>query len=167
MSPASTYELDQLDRDILMILQRGIPIASRPYAQMAEEIGGTSEEEVIHRIARLKTENIIRRMSGFFNSHALGYKSSLIAVRPAEGAFDEAVQVINRYQGVTHNYERNHDYAIWFTLIAINKPTMDKILDEIEASPYVDSMLRFEMNRRYKIDVTFDLEKGGDKDGQS
>lgn len=165
MSPTSTYMLDDLDRRILMILQRGIPIASRPYAVMAEEIGGVTEEEVIHRIARLKTENIIRRMSGFFNSHALGYKSSLIAVRPTPGYFDEAVQVINRYPGVTHNYERNHDYAIWFTLIAINRPTMEKILDDIQASPYVDRMLRFEMNRRYKIDVTFALEQGGHHHG--
>lgn len=60
------YQMDDLDRAILMILQRGIPLSHRPYADMAEEIGNTDEAEVIHRIARLKTENIIRRMSGFF-----------------------------------------------------------------------------------------------------
>lgn len=151
------YQMDDLDRAILMILQRGIPLSHRPYADMAEEISNTDEAEVIHRIARLKTENIIRRMSGFFNSHALGYRSMLIAVRPAAGHFDEAVQVINRYPGVTHNYERSHDFSIWFTLIAINQPTLDHILDTIEASPYVADMLRFEMSRRYKIDVTFDV----------
>lgn len=151
------YQMDDLDRAILMILQRGIPLSHRPYADMAEEIGNTDEAEVIHRIARLKTENIIRRMSGFFNSHALGYRSMLIAVRSTAGHFDEAVQVINRYPGVTHNYERSHDFSIWFTLIAINQPTLDHILDTIEASPYVADMLRFEMSRRYKIDVTFDV----------
>ncbi len=153
------YQLDDLDKDILMILQRGIPLSSRPYQTMAEEIGGVTEEEVIHRIARLKTEHIIRRMSGFFNSHALGYRSMLIAVKPAEGHFDEAVQVINRYPGVTHNYERNHDFSVWFTLIAINQPTLNRILDEIEQSPYVADMLRFEMSKRYKIDVTFALKE--------
>lgn len=162
------YQLDDLDREILMILQRGIPITHRPYADMAEAIGGdVTEEEVIRRIAHLKTEHIIRRMSGFFNSHALGYKSMLIAVRPADGHFDEAVQVINRYPGVTHNYERSHEFCIWFTLIAINQPTLNHILDEIEASPYVADMLRFEMSKRYKIDVTFDLkDKEGERYGQ-
>ena len=60
------FEMDRIDREILMILQRGIAIESRPYQAMAEEIGGVSEEEVIARIARMKEENIIRRMSGFF-----------------------------------------------------------------------------------------------------
>ena len=155
------YVLDDLDREILMILQRGIPIASRPYAMMAEEIGHITEDEVIARIARLKEENIIRRMSGFFNSHALGYKSCLVAVRPKEGRFDDAVAVINAYPGVTHNYERDHRYCLWFTLMAINQATIRHILDTIEADDAVESMLRFEMSRRFKIDVTFDLNKGG------
>lgn len=162
------YQLDDLDKEILMILQKGIPISSRPYADMAEEIGGgVTEEDVIGRIDLMKKENIIRRMSGFFNSHALGYKSMLIAVRPEKGHFDEAVAVINRYPGVTHNYERSHEFCIWFTLIAINQPTLDHILDVIEASPHVADMLRFEMSKRYKIDVTFDLKnKEGERHGK-
>ena len=102
-------ELDPIDRQILMILQRGIAIAPRPYLAMAEEIGaGLSEEEVIRRIARMKEEHIIRRMSGFFDSRRLGYQSVLVAVQPEPGSFDDAVRAINRYPGVTHNYERDH-----------------------------------------------------------
>ena len=149
--------MDAIDREILMMLQEGIPIAPRPYAVMAEKLDGVDEEEVIHRIARLKEENIIRRMSGFFNSHALGYVSTLAAVRPVDGKEAEAVSAINRYPGVTHNYKRDHEHSIWFTLIAINEPTMAHILNEIAASPYVDSLLRLDMQKRYKIDVTFDL----------
>ena len=91
-------ELDPIDRQILMILQRGIAIAPRPYLAMAEEIGaGLSEEEVIRRIARMKEEHIIRRMSGFFDSRRLGYQSVLVAVQPEPGSFDDAVCAINRY----------------------------------------------------------------------
>ena len=75
-------ELDPIDRQILMILQRGIAIESRPYQAMADEIGGISEEDVIRRIARLKETEIIRRMSGFFDSRRLGYQSMLVAVKP-------------------------------------------------------------------------------------
>lgn len=154
-------ELDPIDRQILMILQRGIAIESRPYQAMADEIGGISEEDVIRRIARMKEEHIIRRMSGFFDSRRLGYQSVLVAVQPEPGSFDDAVRAINRYPGVTHNYERDHAYSIWFTLIAINQPTLEHILDEIEAEPSVAAMMRFAMSQRYKIDVTFDVAEGG------
>lgn len=154
-------ELDPIDRQILMILQRGIAIESRPYQAMADEIGGISEEDVIRRIARMKETEIIRRMSGFFDSRRLGYQSVLVAVQPEPGHFDDAVRAINRYPGVTHNYERDHAYSIWFTLITINQPTLEHILDEIEAEPSVAAMMRFAMSQRYKIDVTFDVAEGG------
>lgn len=157
------FELDAIDRQILMILQRGIAIESRPYQAMAEEIGGVSEDEVIARIARMKENNIIRRMSGFFDSRRLGYQSMLVAVKPKPGAFDDAVAFINQFPGITHNYERSHEYSIWFTIIAINRPTLDWILDRIEACGAVEGMMRFEMTQRYKIDVTFDVaqQEGG------
>lgn len=157
------FELDAIDRQILMILQRGIAIESRPYQAMAEEIGGVSEDEVIARIARMKENNIIRRMSGFFDSRRLGYQSMLVAVKPQPGAFDDAVAFINQFPGITHNYERSHEYSIWFTIIAINRPTLDWILDRIEVCGAVDGMMRFEMTQRYKIDVTFDVaqQEGG------
>lgn len=163
------FELDYIDRQILMILQRGIAITSRPYQAMAEEIGGeVSESDVIFRIDRMKRENIIRRMSGFFDSRKLGYQSMLVAVKPKAGDFDEAVAFINQYPGITHNYERNHDYSIWFTIIAINQPTLDMILNQIETCGYVQDMMRFEMSERFKIDVTFDVAKeGGNADEPS
>lgn len=154
------YELDSIDRAILMELQKGIPITSRPYADMAETVGHeVTEDEVIRRIDRLKKENIIRRMSGFFNSPALGYKSTLVGLRPKEGRYAEAAEVVNAFPGVTHNYERDHYLNMWFTLIAINKPTLDHILAQIKSHDSVEEMLAFDMSKRYKIDVTFDLDK--------
>ena len=152
------HQLDAIDKAILMILQRGIPITTRPYLAMAEEIGNISEQEVIERIAVLKEENIIRRMSGFFNSGKLGYVSALCAIKVPPEKLDEAAAVVNRYPGVTHNYMREHEYNMWFTLIARDVKTRERILDEIEAAPCVEKVLRLYTNRRYKINVTFDLE---------
>ena len=152
------HQLDPVDKAILMILQRGIPVTSRPYLAMAEEIGGVSEAEVIDRIALLKEENIIRRMSGFFNSGKLGYVSALCAIKVPPERLAAAAQVVNRYPGITHNYVREHEYNMWFTLIASDVETRERILDEIEAQPCVEKLLRLYTNRRYKINVTFDLE---------
>ena len=151
-------QLDSVDKAILMILQRGIPVTSRPYLALAEEIGGVSEQEVIERITVLKENNIIRRMSGFFNSGKLGYVSALCAIKTPPDKLGEAAQAVNRYPGITHNYVREHEYNMWFTLIARDVETRERILDEIEAQPCVEKVLRLYTNRRYKINVTFDLE---------
>ena len=151
-------QLDQKDRAILMLLQKGIPLSSRPYLEMAQQIGDITEEDVLRRISRLKEENIIRRMSGFFNSRNLGYTSVLCAASVAEENISAAAAVINAYPGITHNYIRAHQYNIWFTLIANGEDARERILDEIEASPYVEKLLRLYTKRRFKINVTFDLE---------
>lgn len=151
------FLIDQTDKAILMILQRGIPITGRPYQDMAEEIGGITENEVIERIAILKKEQIIRRMSGFFNSRKLGYVSVLCAISVPEDKVEEVAKMVNSYPGVTHNYLRKHRYNMWFTLIAINEAEMQRILDTIEADENVEKVLRLFTNHRFKIDVTFDL----------
>jgi len=151
------YKIDEMDKRILMILQRGIPITSRPYLAMAEELGNISEDEVISRIDVLKKENIIRRMSGFFNSRKLGYVSVLCAIEVEETKIDEVSELINKFPGITHNYLRQNKYNMWFTVIAIDQETLDKIVDIIDAHPAVKRVMRFYTGHRFKIDVTFDL----------
>lgn len=151
------YQIDQTDKEILMILQRGIPICNRPYLAMAEEIGDISEDEVIRRIGILKEENIIRRMSGFFNSRKMGYVSVLCALKVPEERLAAVTALINRFPGITHNYLRKHEYNMWFTLIASCREELEQIMDIIEASPDVEQVLRLYSKERFKINVTFDL----------
>lgn len=154
------YQLDALDKKILMLLQRGIPVVKRPYLRIAQEIGGLTEQEVMERIARMKDKDsaVIRRMSGFFNSGSLGYVSALCAAKVRPEHLEEVAGLVNSYPGVTHNYERGHEYNMWFTLIAAGEAEQQKILGEIESCPHAGKVLRFYTGRRYKIDVTFKLE---------
>lgn len=155
------YQIDEIDKKILMSLQKGIPFCHRPYLQMAEEIGEISEDEVIKRISVLKKENIIRRMSGFFNSRKLGYTSALCAIQVPTEQIEEVASFLNRFPGITHNYLREHTYNMWFTLICSSKEEMNNILQLIEQHEHVNRVLRFYGEQRFKIDVTFDLWKEG------
>lgn len=162
MEPAKTlfpsdYQIDELDKKILMLLQRGIPFCSRPYQAMAEEIGGVTEDGVLRRIAVLKEQHIIRRMSGFFNSRKLGYTSVLCAIQVPDDQVEDVAALLNRFPGITHNYLRQHTYNMWFTLISGSQEELEKILAIIEQDPRVDKVLRFYSKQRFKIDVTFDL----------
>lgn len=111
MSPRS---VDDKDAAILNILQEGIDLVERPFAAIGQK-AGLSEDEVMLRIKEMK-KGAIRQISAIFDTRTLGYSSSLVAARIAPERLDEAAEIINRHPGVTHNYKRNHNFNLWFTL---------------------------------------------------
>ncbi|MEG1160282.1 MAG: hypothetical protein RSD70_07835, partial [Acidaminococcaceae bacterium] len=123
----------------------------------AADIGSLSEQEVLDRISRLKEVNIIRRMSGFFNSAKLGYVANLCAVQVAPADIPAVVAVINAFPGITHNYERDYTYNLWFTLLAISPQATEAVLSTIAATPGVQGLLRFPGKKMFKLNVTFPL----------
>ncbi|MEO8216073.1 MAG: Lrp/AsnC family transcriptional regulator [Acidobacteriota bacterium] len=108
-------EIEHRDRELLNVLQSEIPISSTPYALIGQVID-MSEKEVIKRITRLKSEGVVRRITGVFDSRRLGYSTCLVAARVEEGDVDRAAATINLHPGVSQNYLRNHDFNLWFTI---------------------------------------------------
>jgi DNA-binding Lrp family transcriptional regulator len=107
--------LDELDRRLLNLMQGSFPIASRPYAHVAEK-AGVPEQEVLDRVTRLLEERIIRQVTPIFDTRALGYSSMLVAAKVDPENPWRAATVINAHPGVSHNYLRNHEFNIWFTI---------------------------------------------------
>ena len=149
---------DETDKKLLVLLQKGIPVCSRPYHRLAEELGGVTEAEVICRISALKEKKLIRRFSGFFESRRMGYVSALCAAIVPEHNIDAATALLNGIPGVTHNYLRDHVYNMWFTLICKGEEEMIKTLRKIEESGLTDGkVLRLDGSRQFKIRTMFDV----------
>src|SRR3989338_6359469 len=108
--------MDAIDKKILNIIQTKFPIVQKPYEAIGNEVG-ISETEVITLLGNLKKEGIIRRIGATFDPRKLGFVSSLCAAKVPPEKIKEFVDVVNSYSGVTHNYERDNDYNIWFTFI--------------------------------------------------
>jgi len=104
-----------MKQEILSRIQKKFPLTSKPFAVIADELG-MQEDEVLQILQAEKEANIIRQTSAIFDTKRLGYTSSLVAFKIPEEDIDAAVQIINSHPGVSHNYERNHDFNIWFTL---------------------------------------------------
>src|SRR5690349_835026 len=107
--------MDERDRQLLNQMQNDFPLAERPFRALAERLD-SSEADVLARVERLRAEKILRQVSAIFDTKALGYKSSLVAMRAAPGRVHEAAQILNEHPGVSHNYERNHEFNLWFTI---------------------------------------------------
>ncbi|MFZ0612049.1 MAG: AsnC family transcriptional regulator [Desulfobacterales bacterium] len=148
--------LDETDRRILNRIQTRFPIAPRPYAVIAADLGLT-ETEVIERIGRLKSKDIIRRIGGNFVPEKVGFVSTLCAARVPETAIEQFAEVVNRYPGVTHNYQRDNPYNIWFTFIAPSMAEIEENLKQIERQTGIARILNMPATRVFKIRAKFDL----------
>ncbi|MDZ4655346.1 MAG: Lrp/AsnC family transcriptional regulator [Coriobacteriia bacterium] len=149
-------ELTDLDRRVISTIQAAFPIKARPYAVLAEEFGSTGAD-VLASVKRMKAEGVIRRIGAMFDSHRLGYCSTLCAIAVPEERIEEVATLIGEYHNVTHNYEREDRYNIWFTLIAPSRARIQMILDEIVERTGIDDILDLPAVRLFKIKVDFDL----------
>jgi DNA-binding Lrp family transcriptional regulator len=101
--------------EILSIIQKKFPLTTKPFLEIAKELN-ISEDKVLNIIQSAKDEKIIRQTSAIFDTKSLGFKSSLVAFKVKEEDIDKAVEIINAHPGISHNYERDHDFNIWFTI---------------------------------------------------
>jgi DNA-binding Lrp family transcriptional regulator len=147
-------ELLAFDKELLNYLQGNIPICSRPFAKMAEELG-TDEETIIARIRALKAEGYLRRIGTFFNSNSLGYVGTLVALKVEPSEIPPVAEAVNKYPEATHNYEREGKYNLWFTLLTRDSEHESNILSEIRNLPGVEDMMKLKSNKKYKVNVQF------------
>jgi len=148
--------MDSINYKLLEIIQDGFPISSEPYKDLAISLG-VSEEEIIGRIRKLQEQGIMRRLGAIFDSRKLGYKSTLCAIKVPEEQIANVAKIINSYPGVTHNYLREHEYNMWFTLIAPSKEHIDKICSEIISESGIDDLMQLPAKRFFKIKVKFSV----------
>ena len=147
--------LDPVDKRILGAIQSGFPVCERPFLKIAESIG-TSEDTLIERIKTLKENRIIRRFGAVFESRKLGYVSTLVAVRiPDAGRIPAVAAEINRFNEVTHNYQRENRFNLWFTLIAESRKRVEEIISRVESLSGVEEVHDLPADEMYKIKVDF------------
>jgi len=151
--------MDEKSKKLINLIQDNFPIESRPYLKIAKELDIT-EEEVINIIKELKNENYIKRLGGIFNSKKLGYYSTLCAIKVPENRIFEVATVINNYYGVTHNYLRNHNFNMWFTVIAPSKEEVYGFIKELKFRTGIDEVIELPALKLFKINVKFHLKEG-------
>lgn len=149
-------EINDIDRAILNRIQSDFPITSRPYQSIADEFG-LSENEIINRISRLKKEGIIRRIGGNFVPEKLGFVSTLCAAKVPENQIEFFARTVNLYPGVTHNYQRDNKFNVWFTFIASSMEEIEASLEQISRETGVKEILNLPAIKVFKIKAQFEL----------
>jgi siroheme decarboxylase len=148
--------MDAIDKKILNILQKEFPLEERPFLIVAERCG-INEEDALSRIQKMKDKGIIRRIGAVFDGAKLGRISTLCAARVPQDKLEEFVNVVNASKGVTHNYLRDNEYNIWFTINAATAEELESFLADLKKKTSVTDILDMRAVRTFKIDASFEV----------
>ncbi|MBW1711571.1 MAG: AsnC family transcriptional regulator [Deltaproteobacteria bacterium] len=147
--------MDQQDRDILNVIQSNFPLEARPFRAVAQAVGLT-EAQVMERIKALKDKGVIRRIGGNVWANKVGYVSTLCAANVPEDKLERFAETVNSISGVTHNYRRDNELNVWFTLIAPSQEELTAVLESIETKTGV-KVLNLPAIKTFKIKVDFEV----------
>jgi DNA-binding Lrp family transcriptional regulator len=155
--------LDEADKKLLNLMQGSFALTRRPFAHVAG-LAGLPEAEVMDRVQRLLDKRIIREITPIFDTRALGYQSMLVAAKVDADHPHRAAKIINSHPGVTHNYLRNHDFNLWFTIAVEpgSKLGMDGTLDVLAAETGAHSIRQLPTLKLFKIRMDLEMEAGTD-----
>jgi len=148
--------MNGIDKRILNILQKEFPLTERPFQIVAEKCG-ISEDEALSRIQELKDVGIIRRIGAVFDGAKLGRVSTLCAACVPQDKLKNFVDAVNVSKGVTHNYLRDNEYNVWFTVNAANADELELFLTDLKKKTGISDILDMRAVRTFKIDATFEV----------
>jgi siroheme decarboxylase len=152
----TNQQLDEIDKKLLNEIQWVFPLADRPYLEIAGR-HGIPEQEVMQRIGAMKKAGLVRQINAIFDTRRLGYKSALVAFAVKPDKLDSVADKVNEHPGVSHNYERNHEYNMWFTLAV---PPGSDMKDDLDRMAALDGVIKYRVLptlKLYKIGVRLDM----------
>ncbi|MFQ5997021.1 MAG: Lrp/AsnC family transcriptional regulator [Dehalococcoidales bacterium] len=153
--------LDVIEQKLLDLLQTKFPLMRRPYADLGLSLG-IAEEEIMQRIRQLKAKDLIRQISPVFDAASLGYKTTLVAMRVVGTQLDKAAKLISQNPGVSHAYERDHHFNLWFTLAVPATVEIEAELQRLTSAVSAETVFSLPALKLFKLRTYF----GSDGDDQ-
>ena len=152
-------EFDSIDREIMNRVQSAFPLVVEPFKEIADKIG-TTEQDVIDRLGILRSKNVVRQIGAIFDTRTLDYQSMLVAMRFPEDRLDKAARLLNRHPGISHNYERDGYFNLWFTIAVPPTRSLEDEVEQLGVLTVAESTRLLPTIRFFKIGVNFDMVKG-------
>ena len=146
--------LDSIDRKLLNLVQVEFPLTKEPYTDLGVRLG-IDGDEVIHRIEQLKIKGIIRQISPVLGARSLGYQITLVAMRVAENQLDKAERLIAEHTRISHGYERDHHFNLWFTLSIPPTTDIETELQQLTSPIDVEAIFALPAIKLFKIGAYF------------
>ncbi|HIF55583.1 MAG: Lrp/AsnC family transcriptional regulator [Methylococcales bacterium] len=105
--------VDEVDKQIILATQAGLPLVAQPYQAIAAQLDLTAEE-VMQRMRIMQENGIIRRVGAVPNHYKLGYRYNGMTVWDVvDEQIDYLGQLIGQLDFVSHCYHRPRHLPEW------------------------------------------------------
>jgi DNA-binding Lrp family transcriptional regulator len=148
--------LGESDKELLNEIQWTFPLVTRPFDTIAKKFD-TTPEIIKEKLNNLKEIGVLRQLSAIFDTRKLGYTSSLVAMEIEHDKLDYVASQINRHPGVSHNYERDHQFNLWFTLAVPPGADLNSELEKFNVLKGIKKVRMLPTLQLFKIGVKLDM----------
>lgn len=150
--------LSSLQQTLLNDYQRDFPLTSTPFSEIAQK-NNTDVATVLKTIKGLIDTGSVTRVGPVFRPNTIGV-STLAAMQIPQAKLEAVADLINQYQEVNHNYERGHDFNLWFVATASNQQHLEATIQAIEKQTGY-AVMRLPLLKEYHIDLGFKMSLKG------
>lgn len=162
----SKMNLGEIDRKLLSMVQVEFPLTSEPYNELGLKLG-INGDDVIQRIQQQKAKGVIRQISPVLDARRLGYRTTLAAMRVTRSELDKATKLLLEHPGVSHCYERDHLFNLWFTLAINSKTDIQTEFARLTSSIIPEDAFALPAIKLFKIGTYFDVGGNGRKESST
>ena len=148
--------LAESDKELLNEIQWTFPLVTRPFDAIAKKFD-TTPEIIKEKLNNLKEIGVLRQLSAIFDTRKLGYTSSLVAMEIEHDQLEHVASQINRHPGVSHNYERDHQFNLWFTLAVPPGADLNSELEKFNVLKGIKKVRMLPTLQLFKIGVKLDM----------
>jgi DNA-binding Lrp family transcriptional regulator len=145
---------------LLQYVQTGIPITHRPFKYLGQELQ-MEERQVMDYLKDWREKGLIRWLGAIFSTQAVGYQSTLAAFSLPSDKVAEAADIINQHPGVTHNYQREHEYNLWFTLAVPPEESLESHVKKLALTSGAEKWINLAVIKMYKIGLVLPIVENG------
>lgn len=98
--------LSKLDKKIISLVSRDMPLTEKPFRDIARLIG-TDERTLLRRLKAFKRRGLMRKFSAALNHRKLGFRYNAMVVWSVPRKFvDKAGNIMASFDEVSHCYQR-------------------------------------------------------------
>ena len=146
--------IDELDKKIIALLQKDLPLDTRPFGIMADEIGIT-EDQFINRVKSMVKSGVIRRFGATLYHQEAGFSSNaMVAWVVPDDRIEETGRIMAEFREVTHCYERKPQkdwkYNLYTMIHGDNREECHEIARRMSSTTGIDEYALLFSEKEFK-----------------
>lgn len=136
-------------------IQKDFPMSATPFTDLALRLE-IEEPALLDTINGFIENGVLTRVGPFYNMDKSSGFVSLVAMIVPESRFTEVADTVNSFEEVAHNYQREHQFNMWFVIASKSESEAANVLGKIEQSTQLKTY-RFPKEREFTLDLFLEV----------